>query len=105
MTSNAQLHIKCKYCGTFNENKTHCEQCGKLIDPTLIRKEEQNKRKEKLDKIIKKQNNDAVSTFLKKWENHRFFLVRVLAYVFQTIWWIIVSIGGLLAWIAGTIAA
>jgi ribosomal protein L37E len=105
MSSKNQIHIKCQSCETFNENKTHCESCGKLIDPQLIRKEEQRKRKVKLDKIIRKQSDDVVALKLRALENHKFLIVRALAYILQTIWWILISIGGLLAWIAGTIAA
>lgn len=97
--------IKCKACGTFNHNLDYCSNCGELINPTLIRKENIDKRKKKHKEHLKKEQIKTENSFFSKLRNHRFWIVRAFAAILYSIWVIILAIGSFLAWLAATISA
>lgn len=97
--------IKCNTCGTFNRNLDYCSNCGELINPTLIRKENIDKRKKKQNEQRKKEQVEAENSFFNKLRNHRFWIVRIFATILYSVWVIILAIGSFLAWLAATISA
>ena len=100
---NAVSHIKCPNCGTFNTNKDFCESCNSLIShqkkrvarAALIHEKEVQEVKEELEKV-------SVSQRLMK---HPFFLVKILGWCIQSIWFVLNIVGGLIAWFIAMVAA
>ena len=50
--------------------------------------------------------NDTLQkqTFSEKWENHRFLFVRATYTLFNTIWIVVMAVGGFIAWLIAMIA-
>ena len=100
---NAVSHIKCLNCGTFNTNKDYCVSCNRLISDqkkraaraTLIHDKELQEIKEELEK----------ESTVKRLKRHPFFLVKMLGWCLQSIWFVLNIIGGLIAWFIAMVAA
>lgn len=99
------IYIKCLECGKLNHNRDYCEKCGNLINISKKRELEQQKRNEQ--KILDKKNKkpSKIESFFERTKNHPNFLVRTSAKMLYSIWWVVMIIGGILAWIAGAISA
>lgn len=97
--------IKCHACGTFNRNLDYCSNCGELINPTLIRKGKNDKRKQKHLEQLKKEQIEAENSVIYKLRNHRFWLVRAFGNIVHSVWVILLAVGSFLAWLAATISA
>lgn len=99
------IYIKCLECGKLNYNTDYCEKCGSLINISKKREIEQQKRNEQkaLDKKSKKPSK--IDTFFDRTKNHPNFIVRTFTKMLYSLWWLVMIIGGFLAWIAGVISA
>lgn len=97
-------HIKCPECGVFNTNKEFCTNCGALLSAekrrelSFRKQEKQRQQRRQLEK-----ENDP--SFYHRYKDHRFWMVRILARVTRSIWFVFMAIGILIAWIIMAIAA
>ncbi len=99
------VYIKCLECGKLNYNTDYCENCGSLINISKRREQEhQNRLKQR---AIEKQDKkpSKIDTFFEKTKNHPNIIVRALAKMLYSLWWLVMVIGGFLAWVAGVISA
>jgi ribosomal protein L37E len=97
--------IKCTSCGTFNRNLDYCTSCGALINPELKRKIAVDKRKKAIKERVEKEDLASKNTLFYRLMNHEYFIVRVIAKFFYSIWVIIAAIGSFAAWLAAAISA
>lgn len=100
-----QVHIRCSQCGAFNINKIHCDNCGALLS---VIKQREMMRKEQEKEVRKREAEKAPSQMelrIKKMQNHRFWLVRVLFEVVYIGWVIAMAVGGFIAWLIAAIVA
>lgn len=96
-------HIKCPYCGTFNTNRDHCQSCNRLIS-------HQKKQAARATQIVASELQEIrkdleKETTVKRFKRHPFFLIRMLGWCLQSIWFVLNVIGGLLAWFIAMFAA
>jgi hypothetical protein len=73
---------KCPKCGTWNGNEDHCTNCGELLNYTLIRKKEDEKRV----KEFSTRPPDSIDRFLNTFKNSSFILVRMVYYILYGVW-------------------
>ncbi len=45
------------------------------------------------------ENTNTKASFLERWENSRFLLIKGLFYLFKSVWIIVMAIGSLIAWL------
>lgn len=96
--------IKCPNCGTYNENVDYCTNCNTLINFKKRREIEFKKSEEK--RAHNEQQDDEKSfQWIEKYKNHKFLLVRIVAYAIYSIWAAVMAIGTFIAWLFTMIAA
>lgn len=100
----SRTHIKCPKCNTFSSSD-HCEKCGLLINPKLIRQAEIVRRKNAYLKTLIKLDKEEQDTWLYHMMNHKWLVIRLIGYVLNAIWFVVMAVGGFLAWLAATISA
>jgi hypothetical protein len=83
----------------------HCSACGELINPSLIRKKNVEKRKKKYKEHLKKEQVEAENSLLYKLRNHHFWFIRAIGTILYSVWVIVMAVGSFLAWLAATISA
>lgn len=96
---------KCPYCGTENLNRDYCKNCGKLINTILKRKQEREKKILEKQKLQAKEKPNKITDFFEKAKVHKNPLIRFPAWFFYSIWFVILGVGSLLAFIITYIAA
>ncbi|MFM7022319.1 MAG: hypothetical protein ACKOXB_05025 [Flavobacteriales bacterium] len=83
---------RCPQCNTWNINSDYCEHCGHLLNHEKARKiEVENK-----EKAYENREKDKIDIFIDKMRYSSFLLVRVVFYIFYSIWFVftaIVSLG------------
>lgn len=95
------IERKCPKCGVWNKNEDHCTNCGNLISPVLLEKEEQI-RKEELRRGLPK---DKLDVLFDRAKNSKYFLVRAFFYVLYSFAFVVFIIASffvyLVAWSPG----
>ncbi len=100
-----QVHIRCSQCGTFNVNREHCENCGALLSVVKQRELLRQERVKAVREIEAEKGPSKIELYIKKMQNHRFWLVRAVFEVVYIGWVIAMAIGGFIAWIVAAILA
>lgn len=90
------IQRKCPNCGLWNNDEDSCVSCGTLLSPKLIEEEKEKKREERRNSI----QPTKLDIFIEKWENSRFWVLRILYKVLYTIAMIFFSIAAFFAWLA-----
>ena len=96
-------YIKCYKCGTYNDNKDHCKECGVLINPYLRRKQ-YIERRMKIRNTVDK-NAPSLENTINKYLYHNNFIIKWTSRLFYPIWIVIMGVGAFIAWLFATIAA
>lgn len=79
---------KCPKCNAWSENSDHCTNCGELLDYWKIReKEVAQKEKEQAEKPLSDFDNFILSI-----KNSKFILIRIIYYIFYSVWVAMVAI-------------
>lgn len=101
------VYIKCQNCGTLNLNRDYCEKCGAIINITLKRalQREQDKKKKEEKKQQEEKKPNKAELFFQKFRNHPNAVIRAMANGLYSLWWLVMIIGGIFAYIATIIAA
>lgn len=96
--------IKCPNCGIYNTNVDYCNNCNTLLSPKL-RRELQFTAQEKARKEKKRLKEKNALSFIEKYSEHRYLIVRLLAKSIRSIWLAFISVGVFIAWLVSVIAA
>ena len=93
--------IKCGNCGTYNENKDYCQNCGALISFKKRREEQISSEKKKRFEAVKRKP----PSFIEKLKAHDFLAYRALGWILYSGFAVISAIGAFIAWLVFAIAA
>ncbi|MFD1553937.1 hypothetical protein DNU06_13970 [Putridiphycobacter roseus] len=95
------IQRKCSQCGEWNTNQSYCQFCNSPIDLKVIEKIETQK-KDAIEAAIPKSKLEIWNERLK---THPFIPLRILYYLFYSVWIFFMGIGTLIAyfiaWAAG----
>lgn len=98
-------YIKCLECGTVNNNTDYCSNCGAIINVTLKRKLDREKRAADKKAHTETKTTTKVDSFFDRAKNHPNVIVRGAARALYSVWWIVMIVGGVLAYVLGIIAS
>lgn len=94
----SQSYIKCLQCGTVNLNSDYCNSCGAIINITLKRRLESEKKIQKKIEEEKIKKPSRIDEFLKRGTEHQNSAVRMLFQAIYSIWvFLAMVVGGLIA--------
>lgn len=100
---------RCPNCGNVTKNSDYCSECGTLINTIKRRKLEQvereNQAKKTRDQKNETQKPNAITVFFAKARNHPNPFIKFLAKSLYSVWIIVFTIGGILAYIIAFVAA
>ncbi|XOV68661.1 MAG: TFIIB-type zinc ribbon-containing protein [Fluviicola sp.] len=88
---------KCPKCQTWNTDVDYCTNCGEVLSPTIIEEQREKQREKRRYRPPTK-----FDKFIEKWQNSRFWMLRVLYRVVYTIGVIFFAIASFFAWIAAS---
>lgn len=89
---------KCLNCGTWNTDNDYCTNCNNAVSPIII----EEKREAKREEIRNNRVPSKLDLFIDKWQNSRFWILRVLYKILYTIGVIFFSIAGFFAWLSAS---
>jgi len=98
-------YIKCLQCGTINKNTDYCTQCNAYVNVEKQRKKETQKAYEKRQALLEDAQKSGFYAWLEKQKNHKYLVIRIIVWLFYSLWLSVMLIGSFLAWLAATIAA
>ena len=76
---------KCPECSTWNTDSDYCGNCGRLINPYLEIKQENEQR----EAAIKNRTKDRVDLFLEQFKQSRWWAVKALYYLLYSVWFLL----------------
>ncbi|MVX37172.1 hypothetical protein [Myroides sp. LoEW2-1] len=103
--SSEKVHIRCSHCGTFSVNAEYCTHCGQALN--IVKQREERRKDDERDRIAKAlaEEPSAIEKFLLKMTKHPWFVIRVFFKLIYGIWFVVMAIAMLLAWLIGMIVA
>ena len=95
------IQRKCTHCGEWNTNLQYCQACNNPIDLKIIEKIETAEKKA----IEAAKPKDKLEIWDEKLKKHPFIPLRILYYLFYSVWMVFMGIGSVIAyfiaWTAG----
>ncbi len=88
----------CPSCKTWNTDQDFCTKCNTTLSPEII----EDAREEERENRRINTPPTPLDTFLDKWKNNRFLVIRVLYKIVYTIWVIFMTIAGLFTYLAAS---
>ena len=86
---------KCPSCNHWNKNEDYCSKCGTVLSPQII----EQKREEEREFRRQSTPKTSFDEFIEKWENSRFWILRIIYKILYTIWAIVMGIAFLFAYL------
>ncbi|MGG7034281.1 MAG: hypothetical protein ACI7YS_03695 [Flavobacterium sp.] len=91
-------YIKCLECNTLNLNTDYCKNCGSIINITLKRNLEREKKIQKNKELEKANKPNKIDEFLQSSTEHPNGIVRMFSRVVYAMWLFFAAVvGGLIA--------
>lgn len=94
----------CQSCGTSNQNRDYCKNCGAIININLKRKLEREARAQK-KRDAAPQKKNKVTLFFERAMNHSNPLIKWPMQLLYSVWLVVLAIGSFLALLFSYIAA
>jgi ribosomal protein L37E len=89
--------IKCPKCKTWNDDKDYCTHCGHLLNFQILRAQEAEQKRQ----AEANRPKDKWDIFIDKIKNSDRWIDKIIYYVIQSVWFLIIAIATLgLAFVA-----
>ncbi len=88
---------KCPKCQTWNKDEDFCLQCGEVLSPQII-----EERREEVREKRRYRPPSKFEEFINRWQNSRYWLLRMIYKILYTIGVIFFAIASFFAWIAAS---
>ena len=89
---------KCPTCATWNKDDDYCTNCGALLSPKIIEEKREAVREERRNSMPP----SKFDLFLRRWENSKYFLLRVLYKIVYAVSVGFIAIASFFAWLAAS---
>ena len=90
------IERKCSNCGSWNKDEDYCAFCKAPLSPKAIDSEKTIQLKKEAQAIPP----SKLDVFLLKAKTSNFFVVRIIYYLFYSVFIIIGAFGAFIAWLA-----
>ncbi|NNC82548.1 MAG: hypothetical protein HKN79_03145 [Flavobacteriales bacterium] len=95
------IQRRCPDCNTWNAGGSHCQTCGKILDPELLREEADLRRSQEKAPAA----GHLLDTFFDRMKNSDWLIIRGLYWLGYSVWFVFFSIISffmfLIAWTPG----